>query len=145
MPRNTALLQQLHVPGLFPVAHSAVATTQICHNQENLHNILGWELLNGRALATWLEGLCWSGRTIFFSRVNFLYLLLFWYPLHPYITAVAHKRSWSFCQKCRKWQVTAKHTCTPHMWLWIKTVNWYCMAYTESVLRWQQFHMVPSM
>ena len=30
------------------------------------------------------------------------------YLFHPHVTAVAHKRSQSFCQKCR-WQVTAKH------------------------------------
>ena len=27
---------------------------------------------------------------------------------HPRVTAVAHKRHWSFCQKCR-WQVAAKY------------------------------------
>ena len=32
-------------------------------------------------------------------------------PFHPCVTAVAHKRPWSFCQKCR-WQVTPKHTYT---------------------------------
>ena len=37
--------------------------------------------------------------------------VLFWYPFHPCVTEVAHKRSWSFCQKCR-WQVTAKHAYT---------------------------------
>ena len=35
----------------------------------------------------------------------------FWYPFCPRVTAVAHKRSRSFCQKCR-WQVTAKHAYT---------------------------------
>ena len=29
-------------------------------------------------------------------------------PFHPHVTAVACKRPWSFCQKCR-WQVTPKH------------------------------------
>ena len=69
-------------------------------------------------IAQWLErqtrdwkvtGLnpCWSGGIIFFSRVGFLCWLLFWYLFHPHVTAVARKRSWSFCQKCR-WQVTAK-------------------------------------
>ena len=29
-------------------------------------------------------------------------------PFHPHVTAVARKRSRSFCQKCR-WQVTPKH------------------------------------
>ena len=32
-------------------------------------------------------------------------------PFHPRLTAVAHKRPWSFCQKCR-WQVTPKHAYT---------------------------------
>ena len=36
---------------------------------------------------------------------------LFSYPFHTRITAVACKRSRSFCQKCR-WRVTAKHACT---------------------------------
>ena len=35
----------------------------------------------------------------------------FRYLFHPHVTAVARKRSWSFCQKCR-WQVTAKHAYT---------------------------------
>ena len=55
------------------------------------------------------ESLHWNGscsRNIFFSRVNLLCQLLFWYPLHPSATAVACKRSWSFCRKGR-WQVTA--------------------------------------
>ena len=34
-------------------------------------------------------------------------------------TAVARKRPWSFCQKCR-WQVTAEHAYTLHMWLCMK-------------------------
>ena len=36
---------------------------------------------------------------------------LFSYPFHTRVTAVARKRSRSFCQKCR-WRVTAKHACT---------------------------------
>ena len=32
-------------------------------------------------------------------------------PFHPCVAAVARKRPWSFCQKCR-WQVTPKHTYT---------------------------------
>ena len=32
-------------------------------------------------------------------------------PFHPCVTAVAHKRPQSFCQKCR-WQVTPKHAYT---------------------------------
>ena len=41
---------------------------------------------------------------------------LFRYPFHPCVTAVARKRSQSFCQTCR-WQVTAKHAYTLRMWL----------------------------
>ena len=37
----------------------------------------------------------------------------------PRVTAVAHKRSRSFCQKCR-WQVTVKHAYTLRMWLCMK-------------------------
>ena len=62
---------------------------------------------------------CWSGGRIFFSRVNFLCWLLFWYPFHPHVTAVARKRPRSFCQK-RRWQVTAKHAYTLRMWLCMK-------------------------
>ena len=86
----------------------------------------------GLGIALWLEcqacdrkvaGLnpCRSGGRIFFSRVNFLCWLLFRYPFHPRVTAVACKRPRSFCQKCR-WQVTAKHAYTLHMWLCMK---WY--------------------
>ena len=62
---------------------------------------------------------CGTGGRIFFSRVNFLCWLLFRYPFHPRVTAVTRKRPLSFCQKCR-WQVTAKHGCTLHMWLCMK-------------------------
>ena len=60
-----------------------------------------------------------SGGRIFFSRVNFLCWLLIRYPFHPRVTAVARKRARSFCQMCR-WQVTAKHAYTLHMWLCMK-------------------------
>ena len=62
---------------------------------------------------------CWSGGRIYFSRVDFLCWLLFRYPFHHRVTAVARKRPWSFCQKCR-WQVTAKHAYTLRMWLCMK-------------------------
>ena len=84
----------------------------------------------GAGITQWLErrthdwkvaGLnpCRSSGGIFFSRVDFLCRLLFQYPLHPRVTAVARKRSQSFCQKCR-WQVTAKHAYTLQMWLCMK-------------------------
>ena len=90
---------------------------------------LSWTL-SGVVIAQWLErwthdwkvaGLnpCWSGGRIFFSRVDLLCWLLFRYPFHPSVTAVARKRSRSFCQKCR-WQVTAKHAYTLRMWLCMK-------------------------
>ena len=76
-----------------------------------------------RAPDSWLKGrgfeFCRSGGRIFFSRVDFLCWLLFRYPFHPRVTAVAHKRSLSFCQKCR-WQVTAEHAYTLRMWLCMK-------------------------
>ena len=87
-------------------------------------------LIWGAGIAQWLErrirdrkvvgsNPCWSGGRIFFSRVNFLCWLLFRYPFHPRLTAVASKRSRSFCQK-RRWQVTAKHAYTLRMWLCMK-------------------------
>ena len=90
------------------------------------------DVCTGAGIAQWLErrtrdwkvaGLnpCRSGGWIFFSRVNFLCWLLFWYSFHPRVTAVARKRSRSFCQKCW-WQVTAKHAYKLHMWL---CMNWH--------------------
>ena len=84
----------------------------------------------GAGIAQWLErrtrdckvagsNPCWSGRRVFFSRVDFLCWLLFRYPFHPRVTAVARERSRSFCQKCR-WQVTAKHAYTLRMWICMK-------------------------
>ena len=84
----------------------------------------------GAGIAQWLErrtrdrkvagsNPCRSGGRIFFSRVNFLCWLLFRYPFHPRVTAVARKRPRSFCQK-RRWQVTAKHAYTLRMWLCMK-------------------------
>ena len=74
-----------------------------------------------------------AGRS-FLSRVNFRCRLLLRYAFNPRVTAVARKRSRSFCQKCR-WQVTAKHTCTLLMWLRIVKrhckVAHDCMVYTE--------------
>ena len=77
------------------------------------------------------------GGRISFSRVNCLCWLLFRYPFHTRVTAVAIKRSRSFCQKCR-WHVTDKHTYTLPMWIWMK---WHCnlvhgwMVYTELARR----------
>ena len=77
-------------PILFPVA-MGVGTAQCLEHQT-------WKVLGSSPSR--------SGRRIFFSVVNFLCWLLFRYPFHPCVTAVACKRSKSFCWKCR-WQVTA--------------------------------------
>ena len=69
---------------------------------------------------------CWSGGIIFFSRVNFLCWLLFRYPFHPRVTAVARKRPRSFCQK-RWWQVTAKQAYTLRIHVALHEVTW-CMV-----------------
>ena len=87
----------------------------------------------GTGIAQWLErrtrfwkvegsNPCRSGGKVgkvLFSRVSSLCWLIFRYPFHPRVIAVAHKRPRSFCQKCR-WQVTAKHAYTLRMWLCIK-------------------------
>ena len=52
-----------------------------------------------------------SGGKLVLSRINIACRLLFRYPFHPRVTAVARKRSRPFCQKCT-WQVTVKHTHT---------------------------------
>ena len=65
----------------------------------------------------------------------------------PCVPAVAHKRSLSFCQKCR-WQVAAKHMSTLCTGLWMK---WHCklvhgcMVYTEQAPRWKKFQTVSAM
>ena len=82
---------------------------------------------------------CRSGGEIFFSRVNFMCWLLFRYPFHPRVTAVARKRSWSFCQNCR-WLVTAKHACGFAIGTWCMVV--WC---TQNAPRRQQFHVAPPM
>ena len=91
---------------------------------------------------------CWSSGRIFFSRVSFLCWLLFRYPFHPSVTAVARKRPRSSCQK-RRWQVTAKHAYTLRMWLCMK---WHG-AWLYGVHRtrrdwlslWQQILVAPAM
>ena len=112
----------------------------------------GAMISGGWQIAQWLEcqtrdwkvsgsNPCRSGMRIFFSRVNFLCWLLFRYPFYSVVTAVAHKRYQSFCQKWR-WQVTDKHAYTLPMWLWIK---WRCnlvhgwMVYTELAPKQQHF------
>ena len=114
-----ALMLLLMIDGVEPFTLSAFACGWLCR----------WRcfyfMWAGRA--QWLErqtrdwkvtgsNPCRSGGRIFFSMVDFLCWLLFRYPFHPRVTAVAHKRPRSFCQKWR-WQVTAKHAHTLRMWL----------------------------
>ena len=61
-----------------------------------------------------------SGRN--FSRVNFLYRLLLQYLFHPCVTTVAHKRSQSFCWKC-KWQTALLSTNQKGKTLWRKQID----------------------
>ena len=61
----------------------------------------------------------------------------FWYPFHPHVTAVARKRSRSFCQKCR-WQVTAKQVYTLRMWPYVcalHEVTWCMVVWCTQNLR----------
>ena len=66
-----------------------------------------------------------SCRKIFFSMVNVLCWLLFWYLSHPCDTAVTHKRSRSFCQKCSRRLHLNTHT--PYLcgFEWSDNVTWY--------------------
>ena len=49
----------------------------------------------------------WGRREKFLVQSQLYVLTLIRCPFHPRVTAVAHKRPQSFCQKCR-WQVTPK-------------------------------------
>ena len=103
------------------------AQTQSCVFEGSMKGVSGHHHSWGAGIAQWLEhrtrdwkvagsNPCWNGGRIFFSRVDFLCWLLFRYLFHPRVTAVARKKSLSFCQKCR-WQVTAKHAYTLRMWI----------------------------
>ena len=82
----------------------------------------GWDSSVVRAPDLWLKGRGFKSQQEQWE--NFLLqgrlsVLLFRYLFHPHVTAVACKRPWSFCQKCR-WQVTAKHSYTLCLWLCMK-------------------------
>ena len=74
---------------------------------------------------SWIKGCRFKSlqkrRETFLLQGQLSVLTLFQYPFHPHVTvtAIACKRSWSFCRKCR-WQISAKHTCTLHVWLCVK-------------------------
>ena len=64
------------------------------------------------------------------SRVNFLFWLLFQYLFCPQVTTVAHKISWSFCQKCRGRLQLNMHTPCQCGFAWSDMLHG-CMVYTE--------------
>ena len=71
--------------------------------------------LSVRAPDLWLKG-CefksrWKRLENFLLQSQLCVLTLIRCPFYPRVTAVARKRPWSFCQKCR-WQVTPKHAYT---------------------------------
>ena len=97
---------------------------------------------NCKSCCVWGEGIAqwWSHRLMikrsqvqvpagaageFFSQ-ELTFCAESYFGIHPtpvlQLTAVARKRSQSFCQKC-KWPVTAKHVCILHIWLCMK---WQC-------------------
>ena len=91
----------------------------------------GW--LSGRAPpdgiiieTEWVSGLSPRGterRENFFSRVNLLCWLPFRYPLHPRVTAVARKKSRSFCKRSRRrLQLKTQWPCV-YDFAWNYTVN----------------------
>ena len=60
----------------------------------------------GCEFESWQE---WRENSFLQSKLCVLTLIRCWFLSH--ITAVARKRPWSFCQKCR-WSVTPKHAYT---------------------------------
>ena len=139
----------------------------VWHTHTGMHMVT-WDMIICRCRLTegithWLDlerltrgwkvaGPCRSGGRIFFSRVNFMcrLLVLFWYPFHPCVSTVAHKRSQSFCQKCR-WQVTAEHACI-YIYIYINTCGFAwsdvvhgCMVYTYRMCRHCGFEKVEGM
>ena len=98
LPPEIEILQRRHVVGFKKMATLAILTFWGVGIFQRLEWHHDWKVAGLNP--------CWSGKRIFFSWVNFLCWLLFQYPFYPHVTAVAHKRSRSFCQKCRS-QVTA--------------------------------------
>ena len=93
-----------------------------------------------RAIFNHEDDVCWfSWLTAKVEYHGWLSWLLFQYPFHPRVTAVASKRSRSFCQKCLL-EVTTKHIYTLRKKLWIKwrcKLVHGCMVHTGCVQRWQ--------
>ena len=161
------LLQNSHFADALQISYFAVALLQnsyisqmySAHDRKQWtireHRPIGNGSISSAVLCDWclfastvscllpLSYPCSSGGRILFSRVNFLCWLLFRYTIHPRVTAVARKKSRSFCQKCR-WQDTAEHACTLRMWLCMK---WHdpCVYGVQNAPRRQQFHVATSL
>ena len=77
-----------------------------------------------QGLDSWLKCCGFEPQSIFISKVN------------------------SVPTQLLRWQLTAKHTCTPCMWLWIKwrcKLVHGCMVCTEIAPRQQHVHVAPAM
>ena len=116
------------------------------------------EQYNNAGIAQWLErrtrdrkvagsNPCWSGGRIFFSWVNFLCWLLFRYPFHPRVTAVARKRPGHSAKSAGGRLQLNTHTPYVCGFAWSDTVHG-CMVYTERAeidSLWQQILVAPAM
>ena len=103
--------------------------------------------MGGAGMAQWLERRTGdqkvpgssprrSGGGIFFPRVNFLCWLLFRYPFHPRVTAVARKKILDILPKMQVAGYSYTHMHPTYVAL---------TEYTELAPRQQQFHVVPAM
>ena len=133
-------------PSLTPnVSHS---NSQAARGQDPLLGSVDSSVV--RASDSWSKGPGFESRQE--RRENFLLqgqlsvlTLYFGIRSTPPVTAVARKRSRSFCQMCW-WQNTV--TGTLPRWLWMKQHRKLvhgCTVYTEHVSKWQQFHVAPAM
>ena len=81
-----------------------------------LDTLGGWDSLLVRVPDSWSKGCEFEslqeGRENFLLQSQLCVLTLIRCSFHACVTAVARKRTRSFCQKCR-WQVTPKHAHTP--------------------------------
>jgi len=89
--------------------------------------------LQGHGFVSWQE---WRENGLLQGQISALTLIFSICFTSP-VTAVAHKRFWSFCPKCR-WQVTAEHASTLHTQLCMKRHDMVVWC-TQNAPRRQQF------
>ena len=110
---------------------------------------------DGAGIAQWLErrtriwtvacsNPCWNGRRIFFSTVDFLCWLLFRYPFHPRVTAVARKNPGHPAKNAGSRLQLNTHAPYVCGLAWSDIVHG-CMVCTELAPRRLQFHVAPAM